>query len=354
MRIKRQVTGWIILIAALLYISCKEQVRTSTDDRTTSFMLKEYDSKTETVITGHITNREVYPLQKNMILKLPGYGSSFTKKNAEIDEDGFFIFRFLLYGARDVAIETFIPYLIVRPGDSLHIEIDFKHFTNIRFSGSAGKINNDLFAFTDKGYYVEPYSGGAHFEWSGTGFKDEVRLMRKEMEERKKAYLKNHTPEPEVLEWINQTLDIDYYQVMMAYPWLSAMKKGKQPVMNQEWYANLISQVEKLYDKQVTNSKLYGLTSVYWVYLNRILQQEDPQLMKLSQVRSYIERILVSVKNPVLRQHLMAKMFNHLLNNPVEFQKNLDLLNTYLTLPELKYPLLEAYQIKCKNAYAHP
>lgn len=70
--------------------------------------------------------------------------------------------------------------------------------------------------------------------------------------------------------------------------------------------------------------------------------------------RTYFERILLGVQNPVLREYLISMLFNYLIKNPAEFQKHLDFLNTYLTIPQLKYPLLEVWQIKSKNAYPLP
>lgn len=344
----------LIVYAVLCGVFACNGNRSSNESHKASDSEHSYSIKAEAVITGHILNKEVYPRQTSMRLKIPGYGPSYTVKESRIDENGNFSFRFFPYGSRDVALETFVSHLIIRPGDSLHLEIDFKRLLNIRFSGTAGKINKDLFAFTDKGYYIAPYSGDAHWEWSAVGFKDNLRVLRKEMEERKKAYLRNYTPDRELLDWINQTLDIDYYKVMLAYPWNHANAKKEKEYYDEKWYSGFISKVEKLYDGEIANSKLYELTSLYWIYFNLKLKQEQPDVSQMMDTRTYFERILLGVQNPVLREYLISMLFNYLIKNPAEFQKHLDFLNTYLTIPQLKYPLLEAWQIKSKNAYPLP
>ena len=71
-----------------------------------------------------------------------------------------FTFRFQPLALRDISIETFIPYLLIRPGDSLHIELDFAKLNKVEFSGTAGKLNQDLYAYTDgEGYYLEQRAG---------------------------------------------------------------------------------------------------------------------------------------------------------------------------------------------------
>ena len=112
------------------------------------------------VITGHIKNRQVYPQQSALKVIIPSYWNAQTIQECAIRPDHTFTFRFQPLALRDISIETFIPYLLIRPGDSLHIELDFAKLNKVEFSGTAGKLNQDLYAYTDgEGYYLEQRAG---------------------------------------------------------------------------------------------------------------------------------------------------------------------------------------------------
>lgn len=43
---------------------------------------------------------------------------------------------------------------IAHPGDSIHLDVDFKDIGNVKFSGDAQKINTDLYAYLNSNYVV--------------------------------------------------------------------------------------------------------------------------------------------------------------------------------------------------------
>ena len=93
---------------------------------------KEYeDYSKEVLITGKVLNRDCYPQEKDLTLIVPFFRDQETKYVVPIAEDGSFSFHFSPYAKlRNVQINKFADHILVSPGDSLHVEIDFKNILN--------------------------------------------------------------------------------------------------------------------------------------------------------------------------------------------------------------------------------
>lgn len=77
-----------------------------------------------------------------------------------IQEDGSFSFRFPVYAKlREVSIRNYAEHLYIHPGDSIHVEIDFKDLFHPKVTGDAEKLNQEILAFTESAYYyIQNYS----------------------------------------------------------------------------------------------------------------------------------------------------------------------------------------------------
>ena len=60
-----------------------------------------------------------------------------------IQEDGSFSFRFPVYAKlREVSIRNYAEHLYIHPGDSIHVEIDFKDLFHPKVTGDAEKTES--------------------------------------------------------------------------------------------------------------------------------------------------------------------------------------------------------------------
>ena len=87
--------------------------------------LEEYAE--EAVITGKVLNRDFYPQEKELTLIIPFFRDMGNQYRSPIQKDGSFSFRFPVYAKlREVSIRNYAEHLYIHPGDSIHVEIDFK------------------------------------------------------------------------------------------------------------------------------------------------------------------------------------------------------------------------------------
>ena len=83
------------------------------------------ESARHAIITGHILNRDVYPNRTEIQITLPFFDRVAQKMTSPVWEDDTFAFEFLPYAPRSISMPPFVDHLLVCPGDSLHIELDF-------------------------------------------------------------------------------------------------------------------------------------------------------------------------------------------------------------------------------------
>lgn len=108
----------------------------------------------EAVITGKVLNRDFYPQEKELTLITHFseiWGNSIV---LPIQKDGSFSFRFPVYAKlREISIRNYAEHLYIHPGDSIHVEIDFKDLFHPKVTGDAEKLNQEILAFTESAYY---------------------------------------------------------------------------------------------------------------------------------------------------------------------------------------------------------
>ena len=121
-------------------------------------LAKEYIK--EAVITGKVLNRDFYPQEKELTLIIPFFWKMENQYRTPIQEDGSFSFRFPVYAKlREVSIRNYAEHLYIHPGDSIHVEIDFKDLFHPKVTGDAEKLNQEILAFTESAYYyIQNYS----------------------------------------------------------------------------------------------------------------------------------------------------------------------------------------------------
>ncbi len=319
---------WGIFLICLL-ISCKQEKKEQNNPDAT------------VIITGNIKNRQVYPQQHALKIIIPSFTNSQTIQECEIKDDNTFSFRIQPFALRDIAIETFIPYILIRPGDSLHIELDFGDLTKVTFSGTAAKLNQDLYAFTDGGgYYLKQNSGTMDKMMGSAEFKQKMKQELFLRMDRCKEFTRKYQIEPDLEKWITIGMNAEYYSLLLEYS-LDYPLIHRQSLPDS--YFDFIPQMESLFTAEVTHSELFELASNFEHMKSKARVAKKPEnLEKLTE-------------NKILAQFVVASVFDGDLScNEVDFfEGNRNYFDQKLTLPVLREPLLQKYRDK-KNYLANP
>lgn len=153
----------ILLLTACLVQSCKlKRGDTILDEaafvfETENIKGNEADYTRPAVITGHISHREVYPKTTEISIVIPFYDRVSQKQTSAIYEDAF-AFSFVPYAPRTISMPPYIDHLVVCPGDSIHVELDFADLGKVVYSGKGAENNENLNDFFVR-YYLKDWPG---------------------------------------------------------------------------------------------------------------------------------------------------------------------------------------------------
>lgn len=319
---------WIWLFMFILSMAaCREEKK------------EQADPLAYAVITGHIKNRQVYPQQQALKVIIPSFRNAQTIQECEIKPDDSFAFRFQPLALRDISIETFIPFILIRPGDSLHIELDFANLNKVEFTGSAGKLNNDLYAFTDGGgYYLEQRSGTDDRMKAPVAFRAKMQKEREIRLKRVNDFSEKYQVEPDLEKWLGKGLEIEYYKLLLEYGVMHFfLTRDTVP----EEYFDFDAAVESLFAEDVIHSGLFELATQFQ---SRVKKAKDLPMSDSTR----LENTANCTKNKVLSQFMVASSFDGTLgfNDVTFFENNRAFFDEHITLPLLRESLLQKYRDK--------
>jgi hypothetical protein len=198
-----------------------------------------------TKITGQVHNRHVQPNTKEVRLIIPNLYSHSRGLQFEYDafqmkspiaDDGTFYFEFELAYPQNITMVIYLDYLFIRPGDSLHVELDFSRPRTVKFSGdeSVADINNGFSKyFYSTGYISQIYgavlSKHSHDNCtcSWNEIQSELDEDRKNHHERRQAFLKENNVREEVSFLTEAMIELNYYSRL-------ATLFGEQSRLNKE------------------------------------------------------------------------------------------------------------------------
>ena len=277
---------WPLLIL-LCCIGCKQQQPTE-------------ETLKEVVISGRILNKEVYPNEKELKLIIPFFSQQETVYISAIADDGTFSFRFPSYASLcEVSLRNYAEHLYVRPGDSLHVEIDFKDLLHPQITGTSENLNKYMSLFADGGYYrmSYPYDKNATPEIFEKTLKTEYNSRL----ERRNDFLKEYSPGKEVEKYTADLLLIDYYSTLFQYTYLQILKGND---IDADKYKKLLSEVNPLFvsdDIVFANqfSLIKNICNSFYAFQYRISKNTNPELDELlkplgeSAIKEYLYAYLV-------------------------------------------------------------
>ena len=125
--LRKSVISKLLILLSLFLLQCKDGT-----EKDFSMVMKNTSSGS-TKITGYVHNRDFYPNTKEVIIDVSHVSGEtrVTQIKTPINDDGTFYFEIYLASPQDVTMHPHLDFLYLLPGDSLHIELDFKKTTAV-------------------------------------------------------------------------------------------------------------------------------------------------------------------------------------------------------------------------------
>ena len=296
----------------------------------------------EVIITGIIKNRDFYPHVEELVLQLPFFRKGQTSYTTPIAEDCTFHFNFQLHAEMcEVAIKPYMEHLYVQPGDSLHLEIDFKDILNPIITGSGAELNKQITQFTEGGFYMQDYR-----IWEDYQTQEEFdRLMEKEHKERTnryKEYVQKHQPTETVQQYIGEMLEADYYKAL--YDELNQCYIHRIKDVDISLYEEKLREAAQLLDNRVITDAHFRLAEEMYSYLHlthKGIQANDRT--------TTLEDVLSPLKNTPAMPYLFARGLSSSLqeqNDTTYFGTQKEKFDAYIRSPYLRNSILQLQQSK--------
>ena len=350
--------GVIITAAILVVSSCKQRNEQNGMDEsafifeTSNIKGDEADYSRPVVITGHISNREIYPKTTEISIVIPFY-DRVSEKQASTSYEDSFAFSFVPYAPRTISMPPYIDHLVVCPGDSIHVELDFADLGKVVYSGKGAENNENLNDFFVR-YYLKNWPGFSEYESDSElnpvsrKYKhadDFVGAIKQRLEShlaRLNEFIQNTQPSPELIALCRKEIEADYYskliQGLLAY---------KDFQGEDESVRFQVKDAEPIFSEDCMSSNLFELSSDIAMWLLSSLDQKEV-LRLANDYPSLIRYLEEATKNDMLRQMLISHFYNQLLeaNDVTTFEECFDSFNENVTYPLLKLSTRDRYVFK--------
>ena len=348
--------GFIIL--TILLTSCARNISNVSEDfvfTTGNIEGDEAYYSKAAVVTGHIANREVYPNTTEISLTLPFYDRVDNRQTSRIHDDGFG-FSVLPYAPRTVSMKPFVDHMVICPGDSVHVELDFAELGNVRFSGNGADNNVKMNEFHMHYYLSHDWPSHGNHEVADDGtpvrkYQDAESLVGALKEKRQyhlsrlEAFISEKHPSKELEALCRKEIEADYYSRLIQG--LLSYKKAGEDVSA---YFR-IKDAAGLFSPDCMPSNLFELSANinYW-----LLHDMDPEeaVLMMADNASLMRFLKRTTKNKMLLQMLTTHFYNRMLeeNDTESFEKHFKEFNETVTYPLLKLNTRDRYIVK--KAYA--
>ena len=247
----------------------------------------------------------------------------------------------------------FIETMMVCPGDSIHVELDFADLGNVVYSGKGAENNKKLNDF-HMGYYLSgDWPGFSRMREEPEGKFVRIYKNAEEFSEAAKQSLDHHLsrlddfiaekqPSKELAILCRKEIEADYYSALIR-SLLLYRHDGHDDVSS---YFR-IQDAEPLFSGDYMNSNLFELSSQirYWS-LDALDREEIGSLY--ADYSSLVHFLKKATKNDILRQMMITDEFNQLLeaNNVDRFEDYFASFNDNVTFPLLKLSTRDRYMLK--------
>lgn len=350
--------GIAFLMGICLTLSCKQHGQQVQMNESAFVFGTEYidgdaaDYSRPAVITGHIANREVYPKTQEISLVIPFYDRVSDKMTSAIYDDRF-AFSLAPYAPRTISMPPHVAHMVVCPGDSIHVELDFADLAKVVYSGK-GAENNEKYNDFHMGYYLPqdwpgfsrmdldapdgPKREFAHADVFAAAAKEKLEHHLARLDD----FIAEKQPSPELIALCRKEIEADYYSALIP-AMLSYQTLQGEDVSD----CFKIQDAEPLFHADCLSSNLFELSSNICYWLLHGLDKEEV-LRFVNDYPSLVDFLKKSTKNELLRQMLISQFYNQLLeaNEVVKFEEYFDSFNENVTYPLLKLSIRDRYVLK--------
>ena len=320
---------YIVIMSLFILSSC-------TTDRMDRQMMDESYYSQAAVITGHIANRDVYPNTNEISITLPFYDRVDSRQTSLIYDDEFG-FSVLPYAPRTVSMAPFVDHMVICPGDSIHVDLDFAELGKVSFSGTGADNNVKMNEFHLK-YYLSHYWPSVNKYNDAKSFKDGLTEHLESHLSRLEAFIQEKHPSKELEALCRKEIEADYYSTLIQG--LLFFKRGGESVSDQF----RVKEAAGLFSPDCMPGNLFDLSSniCYW-----LLHDMDPEEAALLMADyNLLMRFLKKVtSNRILHQMLVTHFYNQMLeaNDSERFEKHFKEFNETVTYPLLKLNIKDRY-----------
>lgn len=322
--------------------ACSPQSTESADDFV--FLTDNIEGKEEyyskpAVIIGHIAHRDVYPGTIEISITLPFYDRVDSKQTSMIFDDRF-AFSLLPYAPRTISMKPFIDHLMICPGDSVHIELDFAELGKVGFSGE-GSDNNVKLNHFHLHYYMPQDWPSANLYADAESYAEAAKEKLEYHMSRLEDFLNEVKPGNELERLCRKEIQADYYSELIQS--LLFYKREGQDVSGYFRVRN----AEPLFSNDCITSNLFELSQNINIWLLDTMDQDEA--LRLMQDYSSLTRFIKkTTKNRMLRQMMTTYFYSLMLeaNDTETFEDNFRYFNETVTYPLLKLNTRDRYVIK--------
>jgi len=320
---------YIVIMSLFILSSC-------TTDRMDRQMMDESYYSQAAVITGHIANRDVYPNTNEISITFPFYDRVDSRQTSLIYDDEFG-FSVLPYAPRTVSMAPFVDHMVICPGDSIHVDLDFAELGKVSFSGTGADNNVKMNEFHLK-YYLSHYWPSVNKYNDAKSFKDGLTEQLEAHLSRLEAFIQEKHPSKELEALCRKEIEADYYSNLIQG--LLFFKRGGESVSD----LFRVKEAAGLFSPDCMPGNLFDLSSniCYW-----LLHDMDPEEAALLMADyTLLMRFLKKVtSNRILHQMLVTHFYNQMLeaNDSERFEKHFKEFNETVTYPLLKLNIRDRY-----------
>ena len=350
--------GLAIIATIFVTPSCQQRSEQNGMDEsafvfeTTNIKGNEAEYSRPAVITGHISNREAYPKTTEISIVIPFYDRVSEKQTSTIYEDAF-AFSFVPYAPRTISMPPYIDHLMICPGDSIHVELDFADLGKVVYSGE-GAENNEKFNDFFVRFYLRDWPGFSEWELDSGGepvlrkyehadaFVAAIKQKLGSHLSRLNEFIHEAQPSPELIALCRKEIEADYYSALIQG------LLGYKDLQKEDVLAYFqVKDAEPLFSEDCMSGNLFELSSNIATWVFSSLDRKEV-LRLANDYNAQGDFLKQATKNNMLRQMLLTHFYNQLLeaNEVDRFEEYFANFNENVTYPLLKLSTRDRYVLK--------
>jgi thiol-disulfide isomerase/thioredoxin len=324
----------------VLFLGCSKQQATE-------------DLPKPTIISGKVRNMEVYPTSRELSVEVIDFRERKSVFKDSIKDDGTFHIVFDLYTPQDIIMNPLVNKIILYPGDSIFIELDFKDIGNVNFSGDRIETNRAMQNYIKSNASIVNFYSSKRLDIDAYKlFSDSIRT---DAFLKQKTFIEQENPPADFIQWSTDLVNINYYHSILYYPlrYYGMDEKGFKSWFDSTNYYDFLNDIETGFSdfrNRIVHTDIYNLTGVYGPTISRRLGNKMPEGKVLS-AEDVIEEVIDTQNNGVFKELLLGTIFYQFLltydiDNYNDFREVIDV---NIKEPFIKLPLYNFHNNLIEN-----